>query len=172
MDRRHFIHTTASVTLAAVAAGAEAATRETPMPDYFAQVQALIMAWRRKDMAAMLAMVTDDVAWHSHVGSPPTLGKPAMAEFMKVLAPQMNDVRWRIFHYAQHENRIFIEGVDDFVAPDGRRIVLPYAGVLAFRGPLISEWRDYFDRGLFNKLKAGEPAPDYIEALTNREALF
>lgn len=172
MDRRRFIHSTASVTLAAAAAGTEAATRKTPMPNYIDQVQAIITAWRRKELDAMLGMVTDDIYWHSHVGSPPTVGKGAMAELMKVLATQMNDVKWRIFHYAQHENRIFIEGVDDFVAADGRRVVLPYAGVMAFRGTLVSEWRDYFDRGLFNRLKAGEAPPDYIEALTSRKALF
>ena len=51
-------------------------------------------------------------------------------------------------------------------------MVLPYAGVLVFRGGRIAEWRDYFDRGLFNKLKAGEPAPDYIVALSTRQPLF
>jgi limonene-1,2-epoxide hydrolase len=50
--------------------------------------------------------------------------------------------------------------------------VVPYAGVLRFRGALIAEWRDYFDRNLFNKLKAGEAAPDYIAALSTRPALF
>lgn len=172
MDRRGFISTTASVTLAAAAASVAAATRKTAMPKYIDQVEAIITAWRRKELDAMLGMVTDDVYWHSHVGSPPTIGKAAMAAMMKTLAGQMNDVKWRIFHYAQNENRIFLEGVDDFVNPEGRRVVLPYAGVMAFRGTLVSEWRDYFDRGLFNKLKAGEPAPDYIEALTTRKALF
>ena len=172
MDRRRFIHTTASITLVAAAAGAEAAKRKTDMPNYIDQVTTLITDWRRKDIKAVLSRVTDDIAWHTHVGSPPVNGKPAMEQILNTLATQMNDVKWRIFHYAQHENRIFLEGVDDFVNPEGRRVVLPYAGVLAFRGTLVSEWRDYFDRNLFNKLKAGEPAPDYIDALTTRKALF
>ena len=36
----------------------------------------------------------------------------------------------------------------------------------------VREWRDYFDRGLFNRLKAGEPMPDYLKPLTERTALF
>jgi limonene-1,2-epoxide hydrolase len=172
MDRRRFVRTTASVTLAAAAIGAGAATRKPVMPNYIEQVTALITDWRRKDIKSVMSRVTDDIAWHTHVGSPPVNGKPAMEQMMNTLATQMNDVKWRIFHYAQNENRIFLEGADDFVNPEGRRVVLPYAGVLAFRGTLISEWRDYFDRNLFNKLKAGEPAPDYIEALTARKALF
>jgi limonene-1,2-epoxide hydrolase len=177
MDRRRFIHTTASITLAAAAAGADAANAETAkrkpaMPNYIEPVTALITDWRRKDIKSVLSRVTDDIAWHTHVGSPPVNGKPAMEQMLNTLATQMSDVRWRIFHYAQNENRIFLEGVDDFVNPEGRRVVIPYAGVLSFRGALISEWRDYFDRTLFNKLKAGEPAPDYIDALTVRKALF
>ncbi len=172
MDRRAFIQTTASVTLAASAAGAGAAKRRTVMPNNIQHVTGLINDWRRKDIKAVLARVTDDIAWHTHVGSPTVNGKAAMEQVLNTLATQMNDVKWRIFHYAENENRIFLEGVDDFVSPEGRRIVIPYAGVLAFRGTLIAEWRDYFDRNLFNKLKAGEAAPDYIEALTNRKALF
>ena len=51
-------------------------------------------------------------------------------------------------------------------------MVLPYAGVLTFKGDRISEWRDYFDRALFDRLKGGETMPAYLEALTTRPALF
>ena len=142
------------------------------MPQHFEHVKGLITDWRRKDIAAVLARVTDDVAWHTHVGSPPVNGKAAMKQTMDVLAVQMNEVRWRIFGYAESGESAFLEGVDDFVNPEGRRVVLPYAGVLLFRGGLIAEWRDYFDRNLLNQLKAGQPSPDYITALTTRTPLF
>jgi len=173
MDRRCFMQAAATLPVAAAAAGVEAATMETASaPDYLDLVTGLITDWRRKDAAAVLARVTDDIAWHTHVGSPPVLGKPAMQQTLDTLAAQMNDVKWRIFSCAQHGNRFFAEGVDDFVTAEGRRVVIPYAGILVFRGKLICEWRDYFDRALFNKLKAGEPVPDYVEALTTRAALF
>jgi limonene-1,2-epoxide hydrolase len=173
MDRRHFIQTAGSVPIVLAAAGAQAATGAESAPtDSFAVARSMIIAWRRKDLEGMLAHIADDIVWHSHVGSAPMVGKPAMREFAGKLTAQMNDIRWQIFDYAQRENRLFLEGVDDYVTLEGRRVVLPYAGVLAFRGGLITEWRDYFDRGLFDKLKAGEPMPEYLKALTQREALF
>jgi ketosteroid isomerase-like protein len=166
MKRRRFLQA-AAVTSAAVAARATGAA-----PDHLDAVRGVITAWRRKDLEGMLAHIDDEIVWHSHVGSPPILGKAAMREFATSLTAQMDDIRWRIFEVAQNGDRVHLEGVDDYVTKDGRRVVLPYAGVLGFRGPLIVEWRDYFDRGLFERLKAGEPPPPYLESLTNRPALF
>lgn len=141
-------------------------------PDYLEQVSLLIRDWRRLDIESVLTRVTDDIVWHSHVGSPPVLGKAAMRQMLGTLSAQMSDVRWRIFDYAERENRIFLEGVDDFVTVEGRRVVIPYAGVLVFRGVLVSEWRDYFDRGVFNRIKAGDPMPEHLQSLAARTALF
>lgn len=136
------------------------------MPKYIDSVTGLISDWKRKDVEAVLARVTDDIVWHSHVGSPPTVGKEAMRKLLSAFAVQMSDVRWRIFHHAQSEDRIFLEGVDDFVTTEGRRVVTPYLGTMVFRGKLIAEWRDYFDRAVFDRVKAGEPLPAYLVPLT------
>lgn len=169
MDRRRFVQTAAAAPLAVAAAGAVAASGK---PDYLAVAQAIITAWRSGDLEGMLAHIDDDIVWHSHVGSPPFVGKPAMREFATRLMGAMHDVRWRVFDAAQHGDRLYLEGVDDFVNAEGRRVVLPYLGVLVFRGMKVSEWRDYFDRALFDRLKAGEPLPDYLVPLTERPALF
>jgi limonene-1,2-epoxide hydrolase len=116
--------------------------------------------------------LADDIVWYSHVGSPPIVGKAATEKFMATLSTQMLDVRWRVFHYAEAGDAAFTEGVDDFAMPDGRRVSLPYAGIMRFRDGKIIEWRDYFDRGLFDRLKAGEAPPPHIAALTERPALF
>jgi limonene-1,2-epoxide hydrolase len=168
MDRRSFIQASATVPLAA--AGSVAAAE--PRQDYLAIVSAMITSWRNRDLEGMLSHIDDDIVWHSHVGSPPFVGKAAMRDFATKLTAQMNDIRWAIFDCAQHGNRLFVEGVDDYVTAEGRRVVIPYAGVLAFKGDKISEWRDYFDRALFDRLKAGEPLPDYLQALTKRTPLF
>jgi limonene-1,2-epoxide hydrolase len=132
----------------------------------------VILAWRRKDLDAMLQHIDDDIAWHSHVGSPPLQGKPAMREFATRLTAQMQEIRWRLFEAARDGDTLHVEGVDDFVSNDGRRVVVPYAGVMRFRDGRIVEWRDYFDRALFERLKAGEPLPAYLEGLATRPALF
>jgi limonene-1,2-epoxide hydrolase len=168
MDRRRFIQVSVAVPLVAATA-AEAADAG---PDYVAITRAMITSWRGKDLEGMLTHIDDDIVWYSHVGSPPIVGKTAMREFAGKLTTGMNDIRWRIFDTARNGNRLFLEGVDDFVTPEGRRVTLPYAGVLTFKGERISEWRDYFDRGVFDRLKAGEPMPAHLEALVNRPALF
>jgi limonene-1,2-epoxide hydrolase len=168
MDRRRFIQGSVAVPLAVAGVPAMAATE----PDYVAITRALITAWRGKDLEGMLAHIDDDIVWYSHVGSPPIIGKVAMREFAGKLTAGMNDIRWRLFDTARNGNRLFVEGVDDFVTNDGRRVALPYAGVLTFKGERISEWRDYFDRALFDRLKAGEPMPAHLQVLVDRPALF
>jgi len=169
MNRRRFVQTAAVVPLAAAASPAVAGSDK---PDYLGVAKAIITAWRRGDLEAMLEHIDDDIVWHSHVGSPPLVGKLAMREFATKLMGAMKDVRWRVFDAAQHGERLYLEGVDDFVNAEGRRVVLPYLGVLVFRGMKVSEWRDYFDRALFDRLKAGEPLPDYLVPLVERPALF
>lgn len=163
MNRRLFLVTTGSASFASTASA-----KDGEKGKYIEHVNAVVEAWRRKDIDAVLARVTDDIQWHSHVGSPPIAGKEAMRRTLTTLAGLMSDIRWRIFHHAQSENRIFLEGADDFVTGDGRRVEVPYMGVMAFRGDVIAEWRDYFDRGLFDKLKSGAESPDYIKALVAR----
>jgi limonene-1,2-epoxide hydrolase len=128
----------------------------------------VILAWRRGDLDAVLANVTDDIVWHSHVGSPPVLGKAAMRTVLQTLAASMKDVRWRLVNHAESGSMLFAEGVEEFVNPAGHRVALPYMGIAVFRGGLIAEWRDYFDRALYDRMKSGEVSPEYIRALVAR----
>ena len=169
MDRRRFLEVS-TVSAGLFAGGTLADTRPATEPLHV--LREVMLAWRRKDLDAMLQYIDDDIAWHSHVGSPPLLGKAAMREFATRLTTQMQEIHWRLFEAAVDGDRLHVEGVDDFVSNDGRRVVVPYAGVLRFRGGRIIEWRDYFDRALFDRLKAGEPLPAYLEALAKRPALF
>ncbi len=168
MNRRTFVKATGATTLTA-AASRSGASGKTVHLDL---VTGLIADWRRKDIDAVLARVTDDIVWYSHVGTPPKIGKAAMRAFLEPFGAMISDVRWRIFGHAVSGQQIFLEGVDDFVLiAEKRRVAIPYAGVMTFRGSLISEWRDYFDRALFDRLKAGEPAPPEITKLLDRPGI-
>ena len=169
MNRRRFLEaSTVASGLLATGGVASAGTVTDPLQ----VLREVILAWRRKDLEAMLQYIDDEIAWHSHVGSPPLQGKAAMREFATRMTTQMKEIHWRLFEVAREGDRLHVEGVDDFVTTEGRRVVIPYAGVLAFRDGRIVEWRDYFDRALFDRLKAGEPLPAYLEAVANRPALF
>jgi len=50
---------------------------------HFERVKALIMGWRRKDLAAVLELCSFDVAGSSHVYTPKIVGKTAMQGFME-----------------------------------------------------------------------------------------
>ena len=170
MDRRNFV--AGAPLIAAGATVASASVEDAAQGRHFAVMKAVIMGWRQGDRQAVIARCADDIVWHSHVGSPPIIGKEATARFMETLAGQMKNVRWRIFSYAEQGDTALAEGVDEFTSPEGRQIALPYAGIMRFRDGLITEWRDYFDRGLFDRLKAGEAPPPHIVALTGRTPLF
>ncbi len=168
MNRRTFVKATGATTLTAAASRSGAAGKTAHLD----LVTSLIADWRRKDVDAVLARVTDDIVWYSHVGTPPKIGKAAMRAFLEPFGAMISEVRWRIFGHAVSGQQIFLEGVDDFVLiAEKRRVAIPYAGVMTFRGSLISEWRDYFDRALFDRLKAGEPAPPEITKLLDRPAI-
>lgn len=173
MNRRDCLVATPWVA-ATVAVNTAVASRsgEATQGAHLERVKAVIMGWRRKDLPAVLEACADDIVWYSHVGSPPIVGKTTMQGFMEKLSDQMKVVRWRIFHYAEAGDVVFTEGVDDFTAPDGKNVAIPYAGVFRFRDGKIIEWRDYFDRASFDRFKAGEKPAEHMSMLMNRPALF
>ena len=171
MNRRTFVKSTGATTLAASAAAATSSAASKTA--YIDAVKGLISDWRRKDVLGVLARVTDDVVWYSHVGTAPKIGKAAMKAFLEAFGAALTDVKWRIFAHAVSGKQIFLEGADDFVLIENkRRVAIPYMGIMTFRGSLICEWRDYFDRNLFDRLKAGDTAPPEIAKLLDRPAVF
>ena len=97
MDRRKFILASASVSAAAPAVGyAARVDSQAAGANYIDVVTGLITDWRRKDIDAVLARITDDIVWYSHVGSAPKRGKAQMRAFLEPMAAGISDVRWRI----------------------------------------------------------------------------
>ncbi len=164
VDRRKVISGfgAASLAIAAATVGAR-----TPSPDYFELFLKLIADWKRHDIDAVLARVSDDIVWYAYVGAPPVVGKPAMRKLLETIAPNRTAERWRIFFHAVNGERLFVEGVDDFDEKD-HRVEVPYAGVVEFKDGLVVGWRDYFDNGLLKRMKDGEAVPAVIEPLVSR----
>src|SRR5208282_3168914 len=110
---------------------------------------ALIEDWKRKDIDAVLARLTDDIVWHyAAAAQPPLKSNRAARKFLENFADILGEVRWRVFDAVEVGDRLFVEGVDEFFTKDDVRVATPYAGVLEFRGDLICGWRDYFDSGV------------------------
>lgn len=132
----------------------------------------LISAWKAKDIDGVLAYMHEDIVWHyAAVIAPPLKGKVKARKLLEGLAPQVRDVTWRIFDYAEKGERLFVEGVDEYVSADGRFVSAPYAGVVEFHDGKIIGLREYFDMGAVNALKSGEPMKEHVRLLIAREAV-
>lgn len=141
------------------------------MTSRFDQFKSVIEAWKRKDVDAVIDAMSDDIVWHYAAAiAPAARGKKEARAFLDKFGAGIGEVSWRIFHYAETENRLFVEGVDEYVTTKGVKVAAPYAGVIEFSGDKISAWRDYVDRGVIDSMKAGNPYPDQVKELINRPA--
>ena len=166
LDRRTLVS-------AAVAAGALAAhpalAKEPSMSRLYPVLQAIITAWHHQDVEGVLVHVTDDIVWRNSSGFAPAIkGKAAMRTALQGMAPIIETNKWRIFDYAESQDRLFMEGVDEFWLKTGEHVAIPYAGVLEFRGLLVHEWREYFDGRISSTMKSGAPMSDEIQTMISR----
>ncbi len=136
------------------------------------QFQAVIEAWKRKDVEKVLAAMDDDIVWHYAAAiAPPARGKAEARAFIDRFGAGIGEVRWRLFHAAEDGDRLFVEGVDEYTTTGGVHVAAPYAGVIEFRGDKIIGWRDYVDRGTIDAMKAGKGYPPQVSELIGRRAL-
>jgi limonene-1,2-epoxide hydrolase len=135
-------------------------------------LKAVIAAWTASDIDGALAHMHDDIVWHYAAAvAPPARGKAKARKFLENFGAQISAVRWRLFDWAERGNRLFVEGVDEYVAKDGAVVRAPYAGVLEFEGDLIIGWRDYVDAGVMQAQRAGAPAGAWVLELADRPAV-
>lgn len=158
---------------AAAAAGALAASpalsQEPSMSRLYPVLQAIIAAWHNQDVEGVLVHVTDDIIWRNSSGFAPAIhGKAAMRTALQGMAPVIKTNNWRIFDYAESQDRLFMEGVDEFWLKTGEHVAIPYAGSLQFRRPLVCEWREYFDGRISAAMKAGAPMTDEVKEMISR----
>lgn len=126
----------------------------------------LIEDWKRGDIEAILNVMHDDIVWHFYAGgAAPVRGKAEARAWMENYGGEIQSSNWRVVHHALVGNRLFIEGMEDYVTKEGMHVLLPYAGIYEFKDGKIIAWRDYFSRILSNDLRAGKPIPDYVKEL-------
>jgi len=162
---------TMQVFAAAGLAGGSAKAATGSKAEYLAIYHSLIADWKKKDIDSVLAKLTDDIEWHYLVGNPPLTGKDAARGFLEKFGATIAEVRWRIFDAMVEGDKLMVEGVDEYIAVDGKRIAAPYMGILQFRDGKIFRWRDYTDSGVIAKQRAGEGTPDFVDKLIDRKAI-
>jgi len=136
------------------------------------QLLGLISAWKARDIDGVLSFMHDDIVWHfAAVIAPPLKGKVKARKLLAAMALEVRDVTWRIFDYAEKDERLFVEGVDEYVSMSGYLVSAPYAGVVEFRDGKIIGLREYFDMGSVNALKTGDAMKEHVRAMIARDAV-
>jgi len=117
------------------------------MSKYLDTVKQIIAAWDARDFDRFLGFLNDDIEYHSHVGSPPYLGKAAIREFLEQYDTDNADVDWQILNYAENGDKFMLEGlVKTNDVATGNPIRHAYMGIFEFRDGRVSGWRDYFQK--------------------------
>ncbi len=106
-----------------------------------------IAAVERKDVAAAVAMVTDDVSYEN-MPFGPIAGPDAMAQTLDGFLAPASEIDWQILRQFEHGNTVVNERLDRFKIGEGW-LELPIAGFFEITDGKISLWRDYFDIGSY-----------------------
>ena len=69
--------------------------------------------------------------------------------------------------YAESDDALPVEGVDDYISSDGTAFCYPYMGVFEFREGLVSQWRDYADSALIAQLTDRTPLLQWLQSLVS-----
>ena len=118
------------------------------MGAYVAALRALQDAAKRRDREAVLALVTADVEYHYHVGSPPLHGAEKLAKFLDRYFARFRDTEWVVERCAETDDALLAEGWESYTDADtGKRVTNRYMGSMVFRDGKIAVWKDYFQMG-------------------------
>ncbi len=112
-------------------------------------------AWRKIDIDAIVASVTDDCVYHN-IPMDPVVGPEAIRGFIEGFAAGVDGIEFKMLNIAANGNVVLTERVDVFAYPDNV-IELPVMGTFEVRDGKIAAWRDYFDVNQFmSQMKAPE----------------
>lgn len=106
--------------------------------------RAHLAAWQARDVETALSYIDDDIVWYPNRSMEPIRGKAAMRAFLVKWGQGMTDIRYEQSNMLESGNLLFVEGRESYVKR-GKRVSVPYAGVVLWRDGRAVEWRDYFD---------------------------
>lgn len=109
-----------------------------------AKAREMAEAWRAKDWRKVADMFTPDGVLHSMMVAP-VVGREAVYKRVAGLADGLEEITLDLRHVGVVDGAVFMERVDRFTIR-GKKGSAPVVGILEFDGPLIKEWREYYDR--------------------------
>jgi limonene-1,2-epoxide hydrolase len=118
--------------------------------------------WEQKNWRKCADMLAPQGVMHSMMKEP-HVGREAFYNRMMELASPNKSVKLHIHRIGVIDGAVIMERSDEVIL-DGVSRSFPCVGVLEFDGPLISLWRDYYDRGqlLWAQGKADKVEPAHF----------
>ncbi len=116
-------------------------------------------AWERKDWRACADLLAVDGALHSMMKDEPMVGRETFYQRMLTLSSPDKQVTLHIDRIGVIDGAVVVERRDEIVV-DGVSKSVPVVGILEFDGPLISLWREYYDRAQLLAAQ-GKTAPSH-----------
>lgn len=113
-------------------------------------VTAFIGAIERKDVAAAVAMTSEEISYEN-VPISPIVGHDGLARTLDGFLGSAGEVDWRIVEQWEVGSTVINERLDRFKIGDGW-LELPVAGVFKVGSDgKITLWRDYFDMATYQR---------------------
>jgi limonene-1,2-epoxide hydrolase len=112
-------------------------------------VTALIKANEARDIDAILALLTDDVAYEN-VPMSVMHGHDEVRALLGPFAESAERIEWEVLHQVEQGDVVMNERIDRFWLAGGKTVELRVAGVFEVRDGKVAVWRDYFDLEEFN----------------------
>jgi limonene-1,2-epoxide hydrolase len=114
-------------------------------------VEAFIGHWNDYDLDAILALCAEGMVWHN-IPMEPAIGKPAIRAATEGFMADIATCEWITHSIAANGNRVLTERTDGFTFKDGRKAAIRVMGTFEVNADgLITQWRDYFDMGEFQR---------------------
>jgi limonene-1,2-epoxide hydrolase len=101
-------------------------------------------AWQAKQWRVCADMFAEDGVLQSMMLEP-VVGREVFYERMVKMERPNKEVRMHIHHIGVIDGRVFAERTDEIII-DGVSRSVPVVGIMEFCGPLVSLWREYYDR--------------------------
>lgn len=101
-------------------------------------------AWEGKQWRICVDLMTPDVVLHS-MALQPVVGREEIYRRLVKMSPPNKQVKLHVERIGVIDGAVVVERQDEIIV-DGVSNSVPVVGVLTFDGPLISLWREYYDR--------------------------
>lgn len=106
--------------------------------------RAMVSAWQEKDWRRCANLLAPDGVLQSMM-TEPVVGRETFYQRMVSHAALNKQVFLHVHRIGVIDGAVLAERTDEIVI-DGVSRTVPVVGVMEFDGPLISRWREYYDR--------------------------